>query len=102
MWNRRIERARELKKIIPDPLVLLKALDTITEKVIKKDARKTFRIESARKMIKVDVATTAEAVDQLSLILEGELEESVSSSWSTVTPKLKTIKGNPKQKKRKL
>ena len=41
MWERRIESARELKLIFPDPSALLSALDAIAENVIKKDARKT-------------------------------------------------------------
>ena len=34
MWKRRIERARELDLIIPDPSVLLNALDTTAEGAI--------------------------------------------------------------------
>ena len=100
MWKRRIERAKELRLIIPDPAVLLSALDTITEKVIKKDLQRSFCVESAREGIKVDVATTKEAVDQLPMILEGELEQGVSSKWTTIAPKVKIIKGNPKGKRK--
>ena len=47
-WKRRIERAKELKLIIPDPSIMLAALDTIAEKVLKKDQRRTFRMENIR------------------------------------------------------
>ena len=60
LWKRRIERAKELHLMIPDPAVLLSSLDTITDKVIGKDARRKFRIESARENIKVDVVTSKE------------------------------------------
>ena len=79
MWERRIERAKELKLIIPDPAVLLSSLDTITEKILEKDTRRSFRVESAREGIKVDVMTTKEAVDQFAMILEGEVEQGVTS-----------------------
>ena len=42
--------------------------------------------------------TSKEAVEKLSLILEGELEQSVSSAWATITPKVKTILSVPKGK----
>jgi len=32
LWKRRIERAKELQLMIPDPAVLLSSLDTITDK----------------------------------------------------------------------
>ena len=37
LWKRRIERAKELKVAIPDPSILLKALDAITSEEIKGD-----------------------------------------------------------------
>ena len=50
---------------IPDPSILLSALDAITEKSMEKDQRRLFRVESARQDIKVDVVTTLEAVEKL-------------------------------------
>ena len=47
-----------MKLIIPDPSMLLSALDTINDSLIKKDGRKTFLIESAREIKKVDAVTT--------------------------------------------
>ena len=61
MWKRKIERAKELEVIIPDPTVLLAALDQITEKVITKDARRKFRVDAAREALKVDVLTNFES-----------------------------------------
>ena len=45
-WKRKIERAKELDLIIPDPSIMLSALGTITEKALKNDRRRTFRMES--------------------------------------------------------
>ena len=74
MCERRIERAQELKLVIPDPSVLLSGLDTIIEKEVTKDQRRSFRIESVREDIKVDVITSFEAVEKLALLLESELD----------------------------
>ena len=70
----------------------------ITEKSIKKDHRRQFRVESARSNLKADIITTIEAVEQLSIILEGELEQCVSTKWTQETPKVNFINGTPKGK----
>ena len=51
LWKRRIERAKELEVIIPDPTVLIAALDQISEKALEKDTRRKFRIDSARETL---------------------------------------------------
>ena len=101
MWKRRIERAKELKVAIPDPCILSSALHAITFKAISKGTRRTFRINTAREALGVDVGTTEEAVSKITLLPEGELEESVSATWTTVGPKIKSMKGNPKGDKGK-
>lgn len=100
MWKRRTEKAKELKVAIPDPCILSSAVDAITSKAIKGDPKRTFRIESAREEIGVDVATTTEAANKLALLVEGELEECVNSTWPT-TPGVKSIKGTGKEGKGK-
>ena len=40
MWKRRIERARELKLTIPDPCILLSALDAVSFNAIKEGHKK--------------------------------------------------------------
>ena len=97
-WNRRIARAKELKLVIPDPSVLLSALDNMTEKVLKKDARKVFRIESLREQIKVDVTPSYKAVEDLTTFIEAELEE---ASNSTPNPKVKALFTEKDEKKGK-
>jgi hypothetical protein len=96
LWKRRIERAKELSLTIPDPAVLLSLLDIIADKALTKDHRRKFRIESAREDTKVDVVTSKEAVESLALILEGELEQSISSTWTTINPKVKAISADSK------
>ena len=84
-----------LKLIVPDPYVFLSGLDSTTEKVIKRDQKRSFRVERARKAIKVDVLTSYEAMETLAILVESELEELVSTSWSTVGPKVESVKGTP-------
>ena len=84
--------------VIPDPAVLIVALDTITEKVIAKDTRRKFRIDTARESLKVDILANAESLEKFAIVLESELEDMVTASWQTVTAKVKTLKGTPKGK----
>jgi hypothetical protein len=98
LWKRRIERAKELEVIIPDPTVLMSALDLITSKALQKDPDRKFRILSARQELKVDIQTTYEGVEKLMTILEVELDDMVSQTWTVVPPKIKSIKGTPKGK----
>ena len=101
LWKRRIERAKELDLSIPDPCILLSALDTITFNAVKKDPRRLLRLNSARESIGADVTTTEEVVNSMTTLLEAELEESVAASWSTITAKIKSVKGTPKGHKGK-
>ena len=101
LWTRKIERTKELEVIIPDPTVLLAASDQITEKALIKDTRRKFRIDSARQTLKVDIQTTYEGVEKLTTIVEGELDDMVTQSWSVVPPRVKSINGTPKGKKGK-
>ena len=87
-----------MKLAIPDPSVLPSGLAMITEKVAKRDQRRCFRIDSAREGIKVDVVTSFEGVDKLAPLSESGLEDMVSTSWSTVGPKVKSMNGTPKGK----
>ena len=101
MWKRRIERAKELKASIPDPCILLNALDTITYNAVHKDPRRAFRVKAAREALAVDTITTEEAVSQIALLIEGEIEDSITGTWTQVGPKIKSMKGNPKGDKGK-
>ena len=101
LWKRKIERAKELEVIIPDATVLLAALDQITKKALIKDTRRKFRIDSARETLKVDMQTTYESVEKIATIVEGELDDMVTQSWSVVQPRIKSITGNPTGKKGK-
>ena len=87
-----------MKVSIPDPSILLKAFDTITEKVIAKDTRRMFRIDTARESLKVDILANAESLEKFAIVLESELEDMVTASWQTATAKVKTLKGTPKGK----
>ena len=67
-----------------------------SEKVIKRNQRRSFSVKSARAAIRVDVVTSYEAAERLAILLESELGELASTSWSTAAPKVKAVKGTPK------
>jgi hypothetical protein len=98
MWKRRIERAKELKASIPDPVILLNALDTITYNAVHKDQRRLFRVNAAREALSVDTITTEEGVQKIALLIEGEIEDAITGTWTQVSPKVKSMKGNGKGK----
>ena len=112
-WQRRLLRAKELRLNIPDASILLSSVDRITEKSTKKDARKSFRLETLREQLKVDITPTEESVENLSKFIQAELEEAINTQ---LDPKIKalnitdpkggkgkdvagwTVKGSPKGK----
>ena len=44
----------------------------------------------------MDEVTIYKAVERQAILVEGELEELVSTSWSTVGRRVKSVKGTPK------
>jgi hypothetical protein len=95
-WQRRLQRAKELKLNIPDASILLASVDKITEKAIKKDPRKMFRLETIREQLKVDIIPTESTVEDLSKFVQAELEEAISAQ---LDPKVKSISAtDPKEK----
>ena len=97
-WQRRLQRAKELKLNIPDASILLASVDKITEKAIKKDPRKTFRLETIREQLKVDIIPTESAVEDLSKFVQAELEEAISAQ---LDPKVKSITANDQKERPK-
>ena len=92
-----------MKLNIPDASILPAALDKITEKAIKRDPRKSFRLETIREQLKVDIIPTESTVEDLSKFVQAELEESISVQ---LEPKIKSLtttdsKGKGKGKKGK-
>jgi hypothetical protein len=79
----------------------MSALDLITNKALQKDPNRKFRILSARQELKVDIQTTYEGVEKIMTIMEGELDDMVTQTWTVVPPKIKSIKGTTKGKKGK-
>jgi hypothetical protein len=79
MWKWKIERAKELELIIPDPTVLLSGLDQITEKVIPKDLRRKFRVDSQRGNTGGHFNKLFENVEKYALVLKSELEDGQQS-----------------------
>jgi hypothetical protein len=73
--KRRIERAKELKLVIPDPSIMLAALDVFSEKVLKNIIEEVFEWKNIRGEIKVAIVPTYEAVEKLTKVIEAELKK---------------------------
>ena len=82
--------------VIPDPSIMLAALDTMAEKVLRKDASRAFRMENIRDEIKVDILPSYDSVEKMTRVIEAELEEAVNVTTSQ--PKVKTVQSKGKKK----
>jgi hypothetical protein len=65
---------------------------------VHKDQRRLFRINAARETLSVDTVTTEEGVQKIALLIEGEIEDAITGTWTQVSPKVKSMKGNGKGK----
>ena len=73
--GRRKERAKELKLVLPDPSILLKAVMKVVAKPITSSPEVAFRVQSARYQLGVDVMPTEERVMMMHKILQAELQQ---------------------------
>ena len=73
-WRRWCSRFVSLGGTLPDPSILLKALNTITAKPLQDFPEIQFRISLTRASLQVDVLPTSAKVDQLHQHLLSELE----------------------------
>lgn len=75
MWKRQQNRATELGVQLPDPLLLVKALDTIMSQLLRASAQATFRINSFRLQHQVDVRPTVTSLGHLYDMLLSEADQ---------------------------
>lgn len=75
LWRRRYNRALELQLQVPDPLILVRALDGIVQKVISCDLQAMFRINSFRMQHQIDVRPTQVSVGHLYDLLLSEADQ---------------------------
>lgn len=80
MWRRQQNRALELSVQLPDPLLLVKALDTIMSSLLRSNAQATFRINSFRLQHQVDVRPTVTSLGHLYDMLLSEADQMMYST----------------------
>ena len=82
-WERRRIRAQELKLVMPDPSLQMKALMTMVGPVVAKNHELAFNIQSVRRELGVDVNITNEKVSALSRVIEAECLQRVTTEETT-------------------
>ncbi|CAE7276445.1 RE1, partial [Symbiodinium microadriaticum] len=87
-WNRTYARARTMGVSVPDPALVLRGLDALTEGLLRKavHAQVSFRVSTARNHLRLDHNPTMGSVMEFLKILQSEWEQ-VSVSGQEETPK---------------
>ena len=98
-WRRHYGRAREVQASLPDPILLLKALESAVLLISKEDAQASFRLAQSRVQLDVDARPSEASIWSFSQCLLAEAETLVlmaSSSTSSTPIKLKQMDGQDK------
>ena len=80
LWHRQLLRTCELKAALPDPTLLIAALDQIMRQVLAREVQATFRVNTFRMNNSVDVRPSRESVLQFYEVLLAEAETLVGSA----------------------
>ena len=76
LWRRWLSRAQELHLNLPDPLVLMHALQRMIDSTQKAGGTQvSFRISNVRQELRVDYAASLEGVTELAEYVQAEIEE---------------------------
>ena len=100
-WRRFYTRTKEIDATVPDPIILLKALEPAVQLISQLDAQATFRLAQSRAQLQVDARPDESSVWSYSECLLAELESlrlvhgastmSNGGAISTTTPAVKTL-----------
>ena len=74
LWRRQLLRAAELGASLPDPILLVNALDRVMGLLLQQQAQAAFRVSSYRMQHGIDVRPSKEAVQQFHELLLAEAE----------------------------
>ena len=78
LWLRIYTRAQDLSLVVPDPSVMLKALDTMVRKPLSESQEITFRMQLLRYHLKIDINPSAEGVLAIHRAYLAEFEQIAS------------------------
>ena len=100
-WRRFYTRTKEIEATVPDPIILLRALEPAVQLISQLDAQATFRLAQSRAQLQVDARPEESSVWSYSECLLAELESlrllqgstatSKSGTTATTTPAVKML-----------
>ena len=105
-WNRWLRRCRELGLQAPGPSLLTRGLNDLVRQVLEKYPEVSFRTSLLRSTLKVDTNPSYESVEGYYRHLMGECEALAVGAATTLSPttavskpepRLKPVRGDPKQ-----
>ena len=86
-WRRFYTRTKEIEATVPDPIILLRALEPAVQLISQLDAQATFRLAQSRAQLQVDARPEESSVWSYSECLLAELESLRLLHGSTATSK---------------
>ena len=78
-WKRWLRRAGELRIAVPDPTLLVGALEKLGASLVKQSVQASFRLSSARAHLQIDVNPTEAGVTSYADVLLAEAESALHS-----------------------
>ena len=84
-WRRHYGRAREVDASLPDPTLLIKALEPAVLMISKEDAQASFRLAQSRAQLDLDARPTTASIWSFSQCLLAEAETMVLMSATTTS-----------------
>ena len=98
-WRRFYTRTKEIEATVPDPIILLRALEPAVQLVSQLDAQATFRLAQSRAQLQVDARPEELTVWKYSECLLAELESLrlVQGSLASLKPGTPTVKALQQQ-----
>ena len=73
-WHRSIARATSMGVVVPDPARLIKALDGLSEALLKKHVQVAFRLSQARTLLQLDHVPSMGSLQEFARIVQSEWE----------------------------
>ena len=73
-WHRSIAQATSMGVVVPDPARLIKALDGLSETLLKKHVQVAFRLSQARTLLQLDHVPSMGSLQEFARIVQSEWE----------------------------
>ena len=90
-WKRYLRRAQELKIATPDATLLVGALEKYVGVIVKASPQTSFRLNSARAGLRIDVAPVVDSVLQFADVVLAEAEAGFHSTAQGTAAKVKAM-----------